>query len=75
MIKCLFGHKWRFDWYLDSDFLQRRNEITCSRCPKIKSRYWGGNGPYDVGEWLRDHLTKRQLRKVTKQIEADYGKS
>ena len=70
--KCLFGHKWRFDWYLDSDTLQRRNEITCSRCPKLKYRYWGG-GSYDVEEWLKDHLSRRLLRKIMKQIEVDYG--
>lgn len=73
MIKCLFGHNWRFDYYMDVNTLQRRNEITCSRCNKLKCRYWG-SGPYFVEEWIKDHLTKKQLRKVIKQIEADYGK-
>jgi macrodomain Ter protein organizer (MatP/YcbG family) len=72
MIKCLFGHKWRFDWWIDEDMIQRRNEITCERCKKLKSRFWG-NAPWLIHSWLEDHLSKRQLKKVTQQIRKDYG--
>lgn len=74
MIKCLFGHKWRFDWYLDEDKIDRRNEITCSRCSKLKARYWGDRS-YLIQQWLEDHLSKRQYLRVSKQIGKDYGES
>ena len=74
MIKCLFGHNWRFDWYMDIDTLQRRNEITCSRCHKLKSRYWGDDAQHVI-QWMQDKLSYRQYLKISKQIEADYGES
>ncbi len=74
MIKCLLGHSWRFDWYMDEDKPDRRNELTCKRCGKLKSRFWGDKA-WQVRAWLDDHLSKRKLERITKQIEADYGRS